>query len=590
MYQVRIGTTPATLGDVFDSGKVDSTASQNVAGPTLAPSTRFYWAVRTWDAHGEASPYSATAQFGTRATWTATPIWWSPAATLGSDYDVEGDFKVTTVAAGIKFRVNGSNSFMWQIRGDSSNELRPHVQVNGTYTQLKAVKLPMTIGLNTFHHVRINAVGSTIRTYIDGVLVDTTVDARNPAGAIGFRHGQTESAVWDDVKVTSTSGETLYRNDFDAPSKDFPCGTVANGVLTVGTGKDCANAPGDNWAFLRKTFTLPDKPILNATLYASARSTEPAHQYVFRLGLNGRFVGVGPTRAIRDATTSMYNAYDVTDLLKAGENAIGALAYTTADKRFIAQLKITYADGSKDVVASDGSWKALGGETAMPPGASIGTSAYAAPAENIDARRYPFGYDTPGFDDRGWDAATTKAAMPGLTGTPQANLVRVLRRPVNVVKTGDKHYFLDFGRTVVGGLQLRFDAAGGEQAEIRLGETQADNVARYQMTTGNTYRDTWTLKPGEQTLSLWGYRVFRYAEVIGADPADIQAASLVYPYDANASSCTRTATGPRAGTRCSGSRSTRPGRPSGASPASSPRTSTGRRRATSTRSARSGRT
>ena len=38
------------------------------------------------------------------------------------------------------------------------------------------------------------------------------------------------------------------------------------------------------------------------------------------------------------------------------------------------------------------------------------------------------------------------------------------------------------------------------------------------MRTGNTYRDVWTLRPGTQTLNLWGYRVFRYAEVIGADP------------------------------------------------------------------------
>src|SRR5207244_12820138 len=64
----------------------------------------------------------------------------------------------------------------------------------------------------------IDAVSSTIRTYIDGVLVDTTIDARNPSGAIGFRHGSTESAVWDDVKVTSTSGQTLYSNDFDTPN------------------------------------------------------------------------------------------------------------------------------------------------------------------------------------------------------------------------------------------------------------------------------------------------------------------------------------------------------------------------------------
>ncbi len=56
------------------------------------------------------------------------------------------------------------------------------------------------------------------------------------------------------------------------------------------------------------------------------------------------------------------------------------------------------------------------------------------------------------------------------------------------------------------------------------------------MRTGNTYRDVWTLRPGTQTLNLWGYRVFRYAEVIGADPEEIKATALVYPYDPAASS------------------------------------------------------
>ncbi len=218
----------------MDSGRVASSDSANVpyAGPALPSATRLFWSVRTFDAAGTASDYAPVAAFGTavKSGWTATPIWTSVPAT-GTDYDVDVDFTVTTVAAGIKFRVNGSNAFMWQIRGDASNELRPHVQVNGTYTQLKAVALPMTIGLNTKHHARINVVGSTIRTYIDDVLVDTTVDTRNPNGLIGFRHGSTESARFDNVKVTSTSGATLYSNDFSTSSNDFSCGTVTAGEL-----------------------------------------------------------------------------------------------------------------------------------------------------------------------------------------------------------------------------------------------------------------------------------------------------------------------------------------------------------------------
>ena len=61
-YQLKIGTSADTLGDVYDSGKVDSSSNQNVAGPSLAANTRFYWTVRTWDAQGNASAYAPTAQ------------------------------------------------------------------------------------------------------------------------------------------------------------------------------------------------------------------------------------------------------------------------------------------------------------------------------------------------------------------------------------------------------------------------------------------------------------------------------------------------------------------------------------------------
>ena len=541
-YEIKVGTSPDTLGDVWDSGKVGSSTSNNVAyaGPALQPTTRYFWSVRTWDAKDTASPYASTADFGTKTDFgSATPIW-SSAPVLGTDYAVDADFTVNTIAAGIKFRVNGSNSFMWQIRGDSSNELRPHVQVNGTYTQMKAVKIPVTIGTGIKHHVRIEAVGSTITTYIDGQFVDTTTDARNPNGSIGFRNGSTESGTWDNVKVTALPSSTvLYQQDFESANSDFPCATVTGGALSVPKSADCAYGVTDNWAFLRKTFTVQDKPIVWATAYLSARSTEPAHQYVYKASLNGSFLGIGPTRAINAATTTMYNAYDVKALLKPGANAIGALAYTTTDKKFIASVVIAYADGTKDVVGSDTSWKALAGEVAMPQAGSIGTTYYAAPVENINASKYPFGFDTAGFDDSSWSAATAKTAIPGLTGTPAAPVVQRLRDPVSIVKTGDKHYFIDFGRTVIGGLQLTLTGVGGETAEIRLGEdTSAANTVRYVLRAGNTYKDTWTLKPGTQTLGLWGYRVFRYAEVIGVDlpEGSVKAASLIYPYDANASS------------------------------------------------------
>jgi hypothetical protein len=118
----------------------------------------------------------------------------------------------------------------------------------------------------------------------------------------------------------------------------------------------------------------------------TARSPEPARQYVYRASPNGEFVGVGPTRAKRNSTTTMYTAYDVTKLLRRGEdNALGVLAYTTTDKRFQAQLVIEYADATRDVIASDGDWRTVPGQIAMPSGGDIGTQYYDAPVEHWKA-------------------------------------------------------------------------------------------------------------------------------------------------------------------------------------------------------------
>jgi hypothetical protein len=121
-YQIRVGASAGSAG-VWDSGKVASDASVNVAdaGPTLKSSQRYWWSVRTWGAHGSAGEWSAPASFGTavKSDWQGRPIWTS-VPSLGSDYTLDADFSVTTVAAGIKFRASGGNSFMWQIRGDSA--------------------------------------------------------------------------------------------------------------------------------------------------------------------------------------------------------------------------------------------------------------------------------------------------------------------------------------------------------------------------------------------------------------------------------------------------------------------------------------
>ncbi|MBL4700856.1 MAG: family 78 glycoside hydrolase catalytic domain, partial [Phycisphaeraceae bacterium] len=86
-YQVCVSTnatSPIQNPDLWDTGKVDSDQSVNLtyAGKPLTSRQRCYWSVRTWDADGQASPWSEPAIFEIglledqdwQATWIGSDI------------------------------------------------------------------------------------------------------------------------------------------------------------------------------------------------------------------------------------------------------------------------------------------------------------------------------------------------------------------------------------------------------------------------------------------------------------------------------------------------------------------------------------
>lgn len=547
-------------GDVWDSGKVSSDAQLNVphGGAALTGGQRYVWKVQTWDADDVASGWSEAAWFGTSpgSTWAGSePIWATaqvpgPSSAPWVDYTLTAKIRITGGALGLRFRAfDAANSFMWQFRA-SDNRLTPHSQVNGTYATLGAsVALPAgTLVANTWTDVRIVVAGSTFTTFINNVQVDQRSDTRNPSGTVGVRTGNSETGQVDDLSVVETgTGRVLVANDFSA-NNPFPCGSVSAGALTVGNGQNCgivnpANVPA-NWAFLRTEVAVADKEIAWATLNATGTEFRNHSQYVYKTYVNGEFVGLGPTNRI--GSEARYDGFDVTGLVKRGQaNSIAALAYTTnANRRFQAQLKIAYADGTSDVFGTGPGWTSLNGGLAFPEAGSIGTSFYNAPTENLDARQFPFGFASVGFDDSTWAPAVSRPAIPNLESTPTDKVEQQLHAPVKIVDKGNGTYFVDFGRTWVGGVQYDVAAGtAGSRVELRFAEiTSSPNTARWQLNTTNNYRDIVTLKDGAQRLETWGMRVFRYVEIVGAtEPVtadNLKALALVYPFDREAASFT----------------------------------------------------
>ena len=118
--------------------------------------------------------------------------------------------------------------------------------------------------------------------------------------------------------------------------------------------------------YLRKEFTLA-KPIAKARLYTTALGVSEVH-------LNGRKVGeqfLAPGWTDYNKRVR-YQVYDVTTQVKQGANALGALVGNgwycghTGNGGFrvygivpelLAQLEVTYTDGTTERIITDDSWK-----------------------------------------------------------------------------------------------------------------------------------------------------------------------------------------------------------------------------------------
>jgi len=571
-YRIVVATTEAGAaagdGDVWDTGKVVSDQQTAVAydGPEVEPDARYFWTVRTWDQDDEESSFADPVSFGTapEGDWTDSAAVWADDALPGQeeavweDYTASMSMTISQTALGVFVRAaDDRNAVMYQFRADT-NTIVPHVLSGGQYAALPAVTLPagaLVQGQRTF--LELSVAGTTVTTRI-GASADslTEVDSHEfdadqipSSGTVGYRTGRSEAGYVHELAVTAADGAELYANDFSS-TNDFPCGSVSSGTYQVRNSQACAydaGAASADWAFLRSEFAPRDAEIASATLFATAGDFDSHKQYAYKAYVNGEFAGLGPTNDIDGETR--FDGFDVTDAVRAGdENAIAVVAYSADEKaqRFQGRLRVDYADGTSEVFASSDEWKGLPGSGAFPSAGSIGTSYFSAPKENLDMREFPVGFEQAGFDDSSWADAVAAEPFTDLQPTPMDKVEQQLREPVEIIDKGDGHYFVDFGRTWVGGVSYDVaDASAGDRVDIRFGEVETSvgsQSVKYQLSTGNTYQDVATLTDGRQTLETWGMRVFRYVEIIGApEPItkeNLHALALVYPFDEDASSFT----------------------------------------------------
>ena len=328
--------------------------------------------------------------------------------------------------------------------------------------------------------------------------------------------------VWDDKGRASDWSEPAvwYMGQLD-PS-DWKCAWIGAPWQDDRSLEEIGETVPPPAPLLRKSFSIR-KPVASARFYGTGLG-------YFELYLNGQKVsddvlvpnqtnyGKRPGLEKRGIPVEdnfreyrvMYLGYDVTDLVRQGDNAIGAMLGNGfynglihwvkgyGSPRFFGQLHITYTDGTEDVVASDGSWKAARGP--------IVDMVYSG--EHYDARQEKEGWNKPGYDDSAWQPVALRKAPEGIlvAQTSPSDKVMEQLKPVKIEKLGDGRYRVDFGQEISGWLHLHgVKGESGRKIDIRYVSESPNGANSYTMKGGDP----------ESYHTRFTWYVFREVELSG---------------------------------------------------------------------------
>lgn len=279
--------------------------------------------------------------------------------------------------------------------------------------------------------------------------------------------------------------------------------------------------------YLRKSFKI-QKKIKKAIAYTTALG-------LYELRLNGSKVGdyyfmPGWTDYNKRV---YYQTFDITADLNEGENVIGAIiadgwysgyigygllvqldkvrGFYGENPSFMGQILIEYEDGSKEVIASDTSWKASQGAI---------READILMGETHDARLNNAGWDAPGYDDSSWNNPKIYTYPNGKLQAYPATLIQERERLASLSITEPKPntYVFDLGKNIAGIAELKVQGTAGTKIELKFGEIlNADGTVLTENLRRARATDTYILN-GEGT-EIWQpkftYHGFQYVEVKG---------------------------------------------------------------------------
>ena len=479
------------------------------------------------------------------------------------------------------------------------NIYRQGYSKDDSLTPLTSIAIPTMLvnaeNQNAKHTIEISSNFGIFNFWIDGTQLElprvnfwTTGYNVNPVGAggdyiafpmvadIGFSVDKGEQADFSDVQILNYRapqnavfveklGAEPYAGIFS--HKTVRGFMIKDGAYRLSGDTDGAFITADpshgSMPLLRSSFTVKNKKIASARLYATARG-------IYEFYINGKRVGndyfaPGLTQY---NITQLYQTYDVTNLLQEGKkNAMGAQLsegwwsgaitfqgenwnYFGDRQSLLAKMVITYTDGTKDVVTTNPeSWKFYG-QSPVVLGSFFQGEVYDARKEAAAKS-----WATASYSDLEWQSASvvpvdTRTAFIGqwahcMTGTVTdhnydhftligqmgpsvTNVLTLTAKDVREVRPGV--FIYDMGQNMAGVPKIKVkNGKAGTKIVLRYAEmTYPDNekagenkgMIMIENIRGALAQDTYILKGGEEAIAPhFTYHGYRYIEITGFDKA-----------------------------------------------------------------------
>jgi alpha-L-rhamnosidase len=540
-YQVLVASRRENLdadrGDLWDSGRVagDETTAIVYRGKPLSSYQRCYWKVKAWDVAQAATAWSQP------ALWSMglKPSEWK-AEWIGYDK--------LRQAALPDAPLDGAK-WIWHAADPSPNAPKAHRLFLTTLNlpddaKVEKAELLVTAddsyrfvintllvsghepGQDAWKVVRATDVTQRLHPGKNDLRVEVTNATESPAGLIArlvvtLRGGRQITLVTDGSwKSTDNPGANWHSRAIDASA--WPAARVVGefGVQPWGKSK-LVELFVPPTPYLRTTFRA-QKPVRSATIYATALGN-------FDLHLNGKrisddYFSPGWTDYTRRV---YYRTYDVTSLVRQGDNALGAILadgwysghigwgrlrdHYGKQPRFCGKLRIEYADGTSALVATGPNWKAAAGPI---------READFLMGEAYDARQELRGWDEPGYDDGRWEPVVLGAELKPVVQWHPGPAVCAYEefKAQKTTEPAPGVYVVDLGQNFAGVARLTVRGEPGQKITLRFAERlNPDGTIYTTNLRGARAIDTYICRGGG--VEVWQPRFtfhgFQYVEITG---------------------------------------------------------------------------